>query len=272
MTLMRAAMRTLTGALSDLQAAVAAETARQDRVQRGAALNAFVGTLTANKAGAHFVDDTDLAQMAGLVGMDTTGLSADQIRRRLVNYSASDALKGTVYDPTGNREKAYLDSLLPRAEEAITDPLLGYRLGYGWRGSQSGEWHQIVHGPLGGARTFNVPEGQNKSDWLKKMVEEKKLPAFAAGGFHGGGLRMVGEGGIELEATGPARYYSARKTQEMLGGANDALIARVDAMASEIAAMRAEQRQLGQGTYDETRKISNRVTKWDASGLPPERV
>ena len=44
------------------------------------------------------------------------------------------------------------------------------------------------------------------------------IPAFAKGGMHSGGLRLVGEQGAELEATGPARYYSAAQTQAMLGG------------------------------------------------------
>lgn len=41
-------------------------------------------------------------------------------------------------------------------------------------------------------------------------------PAFAAGGLHAGGLRLVGENGPELEVTGPARYFSAPQTAAML--------------------------------------------------------
>lgn len=44
------------------------------------------------------------------------------------------------------------------------------------------------------------------------------LPFFARGGFHAGGLRIVGENGPELEATGPARYFSAAKTRDMMAG------------------------------------------------------
>lgn len=46
-------------------------------------------------------------------------------------------------------------------------------------------------------------------------------PEFADGGFHDGGLRIVGERGPELEATGPARIYSAQQTAAMLGQAGD---------------------------------------------------
>jgi hypothetical protein len=41
---------------------------------------------------------------------------------------------------------------------------------------------------------------------------------FAAGGQHRGGFRIVGERGAELEATGPARYYSADRTRNLLAG------------------------------------------------------
>ena len=45
-----------------------------------------------------------------------------------------------------------------------------------------------------------------------------RIPGFATGGQHGGGWRIVGERGPELEATGPARYFTAAQTQQMLAG------------------------------------------------------
>lgn len=44
------------------------------------------------------------------------------------------------------------------------------------------------------------------------------LPGFASGGAHMGGLRIVGERGPEIEATGPARYYSAGRSADLLRG------------------------------------------------------
>ncbi|WP_435988531.1 hypothetical protein [Sulfitobacter sp. SH24] len=41
-------------------------------------------------------------------------------------------------------------------------------------------------------------------------------PGFALGGNHGGGLRIVGENGPELEATGPSRIYSASQLRRMM--------------------------------------------------------
>ncbi|MFV0301199.1 MAG: hypothetical protein ACK5IP_10030, partial [Paracoccus sp. (in: a-proteobacteria)] len=42
------------------------------------------------------------------------------------------------------------------------------------------------------------------------------IPGFATGGYHRGGLRIVGENGPELEATGPSRIFSAGETREIL--------------------------------------------------------
>lgn len=49
-----------------------------------------------------------------------------------------------------------------------------------------------------------------------------KFFGFADGGYHSGGLRLVGERGPELEATGPARIYNAQQTRRMLSGAQAA--------------------------------------------------
>lgn len=47
------------------------------------------------------------------------------------------------------------------------------------------------------------------------------VPAFAQGGMHSGGLRLVGENGPELEVTGPSRIFNARETASMLGGGDN---------------------------------------------------
>lgn len=65
-------------------------------------------------------------------------------------------------------------------------------------------------------------------------------PTFAEGGYHMGGLRLVGERGPELEMTGPARYVSADATIDMLrragSAANDgALLAAVRTMCQLLA-------------------------------------
>jgi hypothetical protein len=66
---------------------------------------------------------------------------------------------------------------------------------------------------------------------------------YAAGGLFSGGLRLVGERGPELEATGPSRIWSADQTRGILAGNdNAALIAEIRALREEVASLRNEQR------------------------------
>ena len=46
------------------------------------------------------------------------------------------------------------------------------------------------------------------------------MSMFATGGDHSGGLRIVGENGPELEATGASRIFNAQQTKDILRGSN----------------------------------------------------
>lgn len=80
------------------------------------------------------------------------------------------------------------------------------------------------------------------------------LPKFAAGGDHLGGLRIVGENGPELEATGPARIFNANQTRDLLsGGGNAELVA-------ELRALRAafdRQQEIIEKQQEALNKIAN---------------
>lgn len=56
---------------------------------------------------------------------------------------------------------------------------------------------------------------------IEQWARDNGLPAFANGGDHAGGLRVVGERGWEVEATGPARYWSHDQAVNMLSRASD---------------------------------------------------
>lgn len=70
------------------------------------------------------------------------------------------------------------------------------------------------------------------------------VPAFADGGLHAGGLRIVGERGPELEATGPARIVSTQDLGGLLRG--DVLAAGVKVLAEEVTRLRAENERISQ--------------------------
>ena len=72
---------------------------------------------------------------------------------------------------------------------------------------------------LGVLDRFNPAELWRMSKYLRAQPYEDiyaTIPPFASGGFHRGGLRLVGENGPELEVTSPSRIYSNSDTQQML--------------------------------------------------------
>ena len=89
------------------------------------------------------------------------------------------------------------------------------------------------------------------------------VPGYASGGFHSGGLRLVGENGPELEVTGPANIISNPVTEQLLRGSGSANTARLEALVekltAEVANLRAETRAVVTHTAT-TARIIKRVT------------
>lgn len=67
------------------------------------------------------------------------------------------------------------------------------------------------------------------------------IPAFATGGMHSGGARIVGENGPELEITGASRIYNASQTASMFGGGGN-LESLLVTLNDNISGLRAEVR------------------------------
>lgn len=101
----------------------------------------------------------------------------------------------------------------------------------------------------------------------------RRIAAFASGGDFGGGLRLVGEEGPELEVTGPSRIYSAGQTADLLssaGAGGSQVVAELQASRAELQALRAElaalrddqQRQAAAiaGGVQTTARILTRIT------------
>jgi hypothetical protein len=98
----------------------------------------------------------------------------------------------------------------------------------------------------------------------------ESVPAFAYGGVHSGGMRLVGENGPELEVTGPSRIYSNRDTANMFR--DPELAASVDSLRREVSGMRSEQLQIQVEISKNVKRVYDIERKWDTDGLPPERV
>lgn len=94
------------------------------------------------------------------------------------------------------------------------------------------------------------------------------LPAFASGGLHAGGLRIVGENGPEIEATGASRIYNQAQMREILSGREAGVSEAVlQAILSQISAMRKELVSLNIDTAENTRKIKDMTRQWDNVGV-----
>jgi len=86
-----------------------------------------------------------------------------------------------------------------------------------------------------------------KADWMKaaqKDAAAKKIPGFANGGDFAGGIRAVGEVGVEIEATGPSRIHSTQSLMDALRNPprndNAALVTELRAVRTELELLRSE--------------------------------
>lgn len=92
---------------------------------------------------------------------------------------------------------------------------------------------------------------------------EGEAQPFANGGMHSGGLRMVGENGPEIEATGASRIYNANQTADILSGGLTT--------ANQISALRDEMRASLYAIAKNTGRTANQLVRWDGDGLPEAR-
>ena len=97
-----------------------------------------------------------------------------------------------------------------------------------------------------GATNYGLSEAD-----IRLAGKSRSLPGFYAGGMFEGGLRIVGERGIELEATGPSRIWDAQTTASMLrsgGASNDEVVAELRAMRVQLAQLQQEARRTADAT------------------------
>ncbi|ROQ91301.1 hypothetical protein EDF72_3870 [Delftia acidovorans] len=139
-------------------------------------------------------------------GAPSPGAGQDARYRR----ARADGSGGTWYEPVTDKDRvAHLDK--------YND---GYHA-FDGTGDASGLNQWIKDNKLTAADLAEL-SGLYESDW-RRWFEGAGIPAFAKGGLHGGGLRMVGESGWEIEATGPARLWNQSQLgQALIGGADAA--------------------------------------------------
>lgn len=104
---------------------------------------------------------------------------------------------------------------------------------------------------------------RGSTDDAGKLESIKAMfPGFRNGGIFGGGLRIVGEDGPELEATGPSRIFDATTTASMLrsGGASD----------SELLAEMRFMRRAFEALASDTKRTADAVNGKPEQPMPVE--
>ncbi len=105
-------------------------------------------------------------------------------------------------------------------------------------------------------------------DARQQVIDLGGVPTFARGGMHSGGLRIVGERGPELEATGAARIYNARDTARMMGGSDNAeLIREIRELRAEVKKLKDQDHEFSSKDAVLQRRMAKLMEAWDADGL-----
>lgn len=120
--------------------------------------------------------------------------------------------------------------------------------------TKGGYYNQLAQSGLSDTQIRDLVEKQlgtqTDSDWdaLKHFAG---VPGYANGGLHDGGLRVVGERGWELEATGPSRIWNQQQLAAALrgdGGGNAQLEAEMRALRAEMALLRSATERIASNT------------------------
>ncbi|WP_052193683.1 tape measure protein [Pseudomonas sp. 11/12A] len=161
------------------------------------------------------------AQMDALNGVDNSVMGVrDAINAmNLAVVAALAGITGKASDGTSTNNGTLIDSvyqsLLGRNADAAGKEY--------WQG-------QLANGAISYDQL-----AQAIANAAKEKGQAIKVPGYASGGDFGGGLRLVGENGPELEVTGPSRIFNANQTASMLRGGGDS-----GATAAEIREFRRE--------------------------------
>lgn len=97
-----------------------------------------------------------------------------------------------------------------------------------------------------------------------------RIPGFASGGSFSGGLRLVGERGAEIEATGPSRITNS---QNLLDALRDEDVEKLlMQILSQTIKTGNETRSLLINVSENTRKMNNKMDDFQTNGMPTRDV
>jgi hypothetical protein len=175
------------------------------------------------------------------------GTTADQLRSRLAAAGADMSVFGPLLDRLA-AGSAEVDRETEREDRERLAQQYSDLLNRARRGDEEAARRWIFVAPEA-VRLGVIERAAANQD--AEDVEERgygfDVPRFEGGGDHAGGMRLVGETGVELENTGPSRIYSTAQMGEILGRG---LTVSAEAAAGSLAALqevtRAVERNTGQ--------------------------
>jgi tape measure domain-containing protein len=204
--------------------------------------------------------DTAQKQLDALNGVDNSVLSvADALKAFNASVQAAIAAAAAAAKPVASTGGSYTGGTGSAGAPSYNDINAIYNSVLGRDADAAGA---VYWGGQAGSMTAAQLAAAIKAD----AVANGEIKGFASGGFHSGGLRLVGEDGPELEVTGPSRIYNASQTAAMLNGGDDNA-----ALLAEIRELRAEN-QRGQFQIAKySQKVAQLLEKFDNEGMPQER-
>ncbi|MCA0920221.1 hypothetical protein [Pseudooceanicola nanhaiensis] len=235
----------LKAALDELRAAVAADTLQRERSAALTGLQQQLAAVSDARAGVVSQASSIISQIEALEA--ETGVS--------LRNGTGDA--GLAVSPEG-----YITYRASHVEYGTGADLTAFSDAFWGEGGLEDQLQALLGQPTQLAQQMET---------LRQQIRTMGgVPAFAMGGLHAGGLRLVGENGPELEVTGPARYYSAPQTSDLLG--NRGVVEELRRLRAELADLKDEQRQLGLSQASDLAKLRKLAVKDDTIGTPPERA
>lgn len=213
------------------------------------------------------------AQLDALNGIDNSVMEL---------AGAMAAMGSSVVAALGALPKGAAQANTPANNRSIIDTIYQSVLGRSTAGDEAGAafwsnalqtgqlgYDQIAQAIAKGA-VGNAAESAATKKSAEQFLKGLGVPAFATGGVHAGGLRLVGENGPELEVTGPSRIYNASQTAAMLGGGSEAA-SEVRALRADLAGMTSALRSVAKHTMQTAKRVEF-LERWDYDGLPTERA
>jgi tape measure domain-containing protein len=195
-------------------------------------------------------------QMNALLGIDTSVLSIGDAINNLASAvaaqaSAQAALKAAQAVPVAKMPKS-LEEIQQLAIEQIYKGELGRASDAAGMAFYLGH---LVAGRTDIGTIASLVAGSEEAAEFDATGIPRVVPAYADGGTHAGGWRMVGERGPELEYTGPSKVVSNSSSKAMLD--NRAVVAELQSIKPMLASIARS-----------TGRTASDIDKWDNEGIP----